>query len=125
MIIMVGAPPVVGALRRRDRPGTVVISEPAPNPIIHTTTRLAIMATLAAVEEMDFSTVRDAAEVSDSVLSKQAAALESAGYLSIRKGHVGRRPRTWLSLTPGGRTALRSHTAALQRILSRAERPDE
>ncbi|MFK3980540.1 winged helix-turn-helix domain-containing protein [Micromonospora sp. NPDC050397] len=96
----------------------------APNPAIHTTTRLAIMASLAAAEEMEFGTVRDAAEISDSVLSKQAAALESAGYLTIRKGHVGRRPRTWLSLTPEGRAALRSHVAALRRILGRAEAQD-
>lgn len=102
-----------------------------PNPVISTTTRLAIMAALAAVDEMEFAAARDAARVSDSVLSKQATALEAAGYLTIRKGAVGRRPRTWLSLTSAGRTALRHHIVALRRIVDlagttdpvRAERP--
>lgn len=96
------------------------------NQIISTTTRLAIMAALAAVEEAEFSTTRDNAGVSDSVLSKQATALEAAGYLTIRKGAVGRRPRTWLSLTPGGRTALHHHITALRRLVdfTEATRPD-
>ncbi|WP_370066119.1 transcriptional regulator [Streptacidiphilus sp. MAP5-3] len=31
----------------------------------------------------------------------------------VRKGHVGRRPRTWLSLTGKGRKAFETHLAAL------------
>jgi DNA-binding MarR family transcriptional regulator len=96
-------------------------TEPELNPIINTTTRLAIMAVLAAVEEMEFSVARDSAGITDSVLSKQATALEKAGYLKVRKGSVGRRPRTWLSLTDGGRTAIRSHVAALRHLLASAE----
>ncbi len=92
-------------------------TEPELNPIINTTTRLAIMAVLAAVEEMEFGVVRDSAGITDSVLSKQATALEKAGYLQVRKGSIGRRPRTWLSLTDGGRTAIRSHIAALRDLL--------
>ncbi|MET9074734.1 transcriptional regulator [Streptomyces sp. NPDC004232] len=30
--------------------------------------------------------------------------MEAAGYLKVRKGYIGKRPRTWLSLTPMGRT---------------------
>jgi DNA-binding transcriptional ArsR family regulator len=65
-------------------------AESKPNPTISTTTRLAVMAVLAAVEEMEFSLAQDAAGVSDSVLSKQATALKKAGYLKLRKGGVGR-----------------------------------
>ena len=60
--------------------------------------------------------MRDTVEVSDSVLSKQAAQLEAAGYVKIRKGYVGKRPRTWLSLTPTGRTAYTGHLEALRAI---------
>jgi DNA-binding MarR family transcriptional regulator len=91
------------------------------DPIISTTTRLAVMAVLAAVEEMEFSLARDAAGVSDSVLSKQATALEKVGYLKLRKGSVGRRARTWLSLTDAGRSAIRSHVAALRELLARTD----
>ncbi len=60
-------------------------TRPDLNPIINTNTRLAIMAVLAPSAEMEFATVRDLSNLSDSALSKQAAALEAAGYLSQRK----------------------------------------
>jgi len=79
--------------------------------------RLSIIAALARVDETDFQSLRDAIEVSDSALSKQATVLENAGYLSARKGYVGKRPRTWLSITPAGRSALATHLAALRAIV--------
>ncbi len=48
--------------------------------------RLKLMTTLSAVSQAEFATVRDALEVSDSVLSKHLAALEEAGYVRRRKG---------------------------------------
>lgn len=54
--------------------------------------------------------------MSDSVLSKQVAVLEGSGYVSVRKGYVGKRPRTWLKLTPAGRQAFQSHLDALRAI---------
>ena len=84
--------------------------------IIHAPVRLSIVAALAQVDEAEFARVRDAIEVSDSVLSKQATQLEAAGYVKIRKGYVGKRPRTWLALTPTGRTAYTRHLEALRAI---------
>lgn len=84
--------------------------------LIHAPVRLSIVAALAQVDEAEFARVRDAIEVSDSVLSKQATQLEAAGYVKIRKGHVGKRPRTWLALTPTGRTAYTRHLEALRAI---------
>jgi DNA-binding MarR family transcriptional regulator len=77
-------------------------------------------ALLAAGEEAEFAYVRDSIGVSDSVLSKHASTLEAAGYLKIRKGYVGKRPRTWFKLTPRGRAAFAAHVAALQRIVAEA-----
>ena len=95
-------------------------SLPPLDAVINTSTRLAIVALLSPAEEMEFSAVRDAAGLSDSALSKQASALEAAGYVLIRKGHVGKRPRTWLRLTPTGRQAFQAHTVALRAILARS-----
>lgn len=78
--------------------------------------RLSIMAALAKVEDAEFQVVRDAIELSDSVLSKQVSLLESVGYVAVRKGYVGKRPRTWLSATELGRGALTRHIAALRAI---------
>jgi DNA-binding MarR family transcriptional regulator len=80
--------------------------------------RLSIAAALARVDDAEFGAVREAIEASDPVLSKQAGILEQAGYVSIRKGYVGRRPRTWLSLTDAGREALSRHLAALHALIA-------
>jgi DNA-binding MarR family transcriptional regulator len=93
---------------------------PQPDPVIVTTTRLSIVALLAAAEEMEFAAVRDAVGLSDSALSKQASALEAARYVRIRKGYVGKRPRTWLSLTALGRHQFAQHVAALNAIVAQA-----
>jgi DNA-binding transcriptional ArsR family regulator len=87
------------------------------DPVIHAPVRLQIVSLLAAATEAEFSFVRDSLQISDSVLSKHASALENAGYVHIRKGHVGKRPRTWLKLTDQGRTAFAEYVATLQQIV--------
>ena len=84
--------------------------------VIHAPVRFSIMATLGSADEAEFSFVRDTIQVSDSVLSRQASTLETAGYVKIKKGYVGKRPRTWLSLTKAGRVAFNNHLAALRDI---------
>ena len=60
--------------------------------------RFSILAALDAADEVVFGVLRDALGVSDSVLSHQISLLEEGGYVRVRIGHVGKRPRTWLSL---------------------------
>ncbi|WP_030385482.1 winged helix-turn-helix domain-containing protein [Streptomyces sp. NRRL S-241] len=85
-------------------------------PLLNAPVRLSVVAALAPLDKAEFGFVRDLVEVSDSVLSKQVAALEEAGWVEVRKGRVGRRPRTWLSLTAEGRTVYQRHLAALRAI---------
>ncbi|MGI5323847.1 winged helix-turn-helix domain-containing protein [Actinomadura nitritigenes] len=87
------------------------------DPVIHAPARLQIVSLLAAATEAEFAFVRDNLQVSDSVLSKHASALENAGYVEIRKGHVGKRPRTWLKLTREGRRAFAEYVTTLQQIV--------
>jgi DNA-binding MarR family transcriptional regulator len=86
------------------------------NDVVHSPVRFSIMAALMPADQAEFAFVRDAVEVSDSVLSKQVSVLEAAGYVKVRKGYVGKRPRTWLSLTSAGRRAFSDHLAALSEI---------
>jgi DNA-binding MarR family transcriptional regulator len=88
--------------------------------LIHPPTRLAIVSLLAASEWADFKFIRDSVSLSDSALSKQLATLEQARYVEIRKGFVGKRPRTSARLTPAGRTAFEQHVAALQDMVARS-----
>jgi DNA-binding transcriptional ArsR family regulator len=90
------------------------------NDLIHAPTRLAIVSLLAASEWADFKFIRDELEISDSALSKQLTTLEDAGYVEIRKGFVGKRPRTSARLSRAGLLAFKQHVAALQEIVARS-----
>jgi DNA-binding HxlR family transcriptional regulator len=90
--------------------------------VIHAPVRVSIVATLSGVQKAEFSFVRDTVEISDSVLSKQVAVLEQAGYVDVTKGYVGKRPRTWLALSSAGRRAYEAHLAALTEIAGSATR---
>ncbi|WP_327706990.1 transcriptional regulator [Streptomyces decoyicus] len=84
--------------------------------VIHAPVRFSIAAALASVDEADFKTLREAIEITDPALSKQIALLEQAGYVKVRKAFVGKRSRTWLSLTSEGRDAFTRHLTALREI---------
>ncbi|WP_326648415.1 MULTISPECIES: transcriptional regulator [unclassified Streptomyces] len=85
-------------------------------PLLTSPVRLSIVAALAPLDKAEFGCVRDLVEVTDSALSKQVAALEEAGWVGVDKGRVGRRTRTWLSLTDEGRAVYRRHLDALRAI---------
>ncbi|MCO4264325.1 transcriptional regulator [Pseudarthrobacter sp. MDT3-26] len=84
--------------------------------LIHQPVRFSVMAALAGAESLDFKDLRDAIQVSDSVLSKQLAVLEKAGYAKIRKGFAGKMPRTSASVTAAGRKAWDGHLQTLRDI---------
>jgi len=92
------------------------LSPPTFDPVIHAPGRLQICALLSASEEAEFAMIRDAIAVSDSVLSKHLRQLEEAGYVRPRKATAEGRQRTWLSLTPKGRSAFAAHVAELTRL---------
>lgn len=88
--------------------------------LIHQSTRLSIIALLAAVDWADFSFVRDELGLSDSALSRQLSTLEEAGYVAIERPLSDRRRRVQARLTPTGRKALEGHVAALRAIVGPA-----
>lgn len=86
------------------------------DPVIHAPARLQACAILSSADEVEFALLRDALEVSDSVLSKHLKQLEEAGYVKARKANSGGRQRTWLALTGEGRKAFRGHVKALEAL---------
>jgi DNA-binding HxlR family transcriptional regulator len=86
------------------------------NELIHSPVRFSIMAALARAESLDFKDLRDAVQVSDSVLSRQLSTLEQAGYVKTRKTFAGKMPRTSASLTANGRDAWAGHLQTLRDI---------
>jgi DNA-binding transcriptional ArsR family regulator len=98
------------------------VTQPGPlfDDLIHAPTRLSIVSLLAATEWAEFRFVRESVGLSDSALSKQLTTLEVAGYVEIRKGFVGKRPRTSVRLSRRGHHAFAGHVAALQQIVARS-----
>jgi DNA-binding MarR family transcriptional regulator len=92
------------------------VRAPVFDPVIHAPGRLQICAILAEVDQAEFAMVRDAVEVSDSVMSKHVKQLEEAGYVGVSKVAAGGRQRTWLKLTGPGRAAFKTHVAELTRL---------
>ena len=86
--------------------------------IIHAPNRLQICSLLAPLEDAEFQFLRDALDVSDSVLSKHIKQLEEAGYVKQRKEKVDGRQRTWAYLTDNGRAAFVAHVEALKNIVA-------
>ena len=78
--------------------------------------RFSVVAALTRAGTLGFREVRDAVEISDSVLSKQVSLLEAAGYVSVGKAFVGKTPRTSITLTKQGRSVWDAHLDALRRI---------
>jgi DNA-binding MarR family transcriptional regulator len=94
--------------------------------LLQSPVRLSLVAALAGVSKADFRSLRDTVELSDSALSKQLSALETAGYVALTKDRAGRRPRTWVRVTPEGRAALDAHLAALRAIAAvTVDAPDD
>ncbi|RME87907.1 MAG: transcriptional regulator [Anaerolineae bacterium] len=91
--------------------------------IIHQSARLQIMAALNALDDdsqMEFSALRELLGLTDGNLATHLRKLEEAGYVAVEKTFVGRRPRTYLSLTPQGRQAFANHVRALREIIGSA-----
>ncbi len=88
---------------------------------VHQRTRLGILAVLCEAGRVDFSYLRRALELTDGNLSRNLSRLAESGYVSVEKVIDGRRPRTWLSVTPAGRGAFDAELAALREIIDSAE----
>lgn len=93
--------------------------------LIHPSTRLSLVATLAAVDWAEFAFLKDRVQLSDSALSKQLTTLEEAGYVATERRLSGSRHKRYARLTGTGREAFNGHIAALQAILSGAATPVE
>jgi DNA-binding MarR family transcriptional regulator len=87
------------------------------DPIIHSSTRLKILAFLAVVESAEFTFLLTQTGLTRGNLSPNLRKLEEAGYVSIQKEFVARIPRTLIRLTPAGRAALQQYSQAMQRVL--------
>lgn len=93
------------------------------NDLIHQPLRLRLMATLNALpprQPIEFTRLRSLLDASDGNLGAHLATLEKAGYISVEKDFVERKPRTRVTLTRAGRQAFEQHVSYLRAILDAA-----
>jgi DNA-binding MarR family transcriptional regulator len=88
---------------------------------VHQRIRLGILTIVAGVTRVDFGFLRDSLALTDGNLSRNMTVLETAGFISIEKAFEGRRPRTWITITPAGREALAAEIQALREIVQAVE----
>lgn len=89
--------------------------------VIHERNRMAITSVLAAVESLSFTELKEHLRMTDGNLSVHMRTLEEAGYVSVSKSFVNRKPRTEYALTPAGRAAFAEYLAALEAIVRQSQ----
>lgn len=87
------------------------------DPLLHSQLRLAVMSILMSVDEADFVYLKDKTDATAGNLSVQLDKLSSAGYISMEKGFMGKKPRTVCCVTDNGRKAFEAYVAALREYL--------
>ena len=94
-----------------------------PDAVIHQPLRLKIMAALKGLprsERLEFVRLSAVLNATEGNLSGHLAMLEKAGYIKVEKDFNGKKPRTRISLTDGGRRAFTQYVGYLRTILDTA-----
>jgi DNA-binding MarR family transcriptional regulator len=87
--------------------------------VIHGRLRLGIMAYLAQNTEVaEFNELKEILEATQGNLSVHLRKLEDAGYISIEKSFLSRKPLTRVRLTTKGRKAFVSYLDAIGRLVA-------
>jgi DNA-binding HxlR family transcriptional regulator len=90
---------------------------PELNPVIHGKLRLALLSLLVGVEEAEFTWLRSKTGSTDGNLGAQLAKLEEAGYVTVKKKFVQRKPQSIYRITEAGRQAFLEYVQALKQML--------
>jgi DNA-binding PadR family transcriptional regulator len=91
---------------------------PELNPVVHGRLRLALLSLLAGVDQAEFTWLRSRTESTDGNLGAQLLKLEEAGYVTVEKKFVSRKPQSVYRITDAGRQALAEYVQSLKRLLS-------
>jgi DNA-binding PadR family transcriptional regulator len=93
---------------------------PELNPVVHGKLRLALLTLLTGVDEAEFTWLRARTGATDGNLGAQLLKLEEAGYVTVDKRFVQRKPQTLYRMTDAGRAALTEYVQALKELLGGA-----
>jgi DNA-binding MarR family transcriptional regulator len=91
--------------------------------IIHQPLRLRIRAALIAMPAntgLEFAKLKKLTGATDGNLGAHIETLSKAGYVTVEKAFVGKKPQTTVTATGAGRVAFARHVAMLQEIIAAA-----
>ena len=89
---------------------------------VHEPARLAILTALSAFEVADFLSLQKLTGLTPGNLSVHLSRLEEATLVTIQKSFRGRKPRTSVSLTTAGRSAVEAYWRQLDGLRRQAGR---
>jgi DNA-binding transcriptional ArsR family regulator len=92
------------------------------DPILHSQLRLAVISTLASVEQADFNYLKEITRATSGNLSVQLNKLKEAGYITIRKKFKGNYPQTLCKITVLGSDRFTEYIKALEGYLKGVNR---
>ena len=84
--------------------------------LIHEPARLKIIAQLYVVESADFLFLMRQTGLSQGNVSGHLSKLEDAAYVEIKKGYIGKRPQTIISLTKKGRESFKNYIKNMREL---------
>jgi DNA-binding MarR family transcriptional regulator len=90
--------------------------------VVHQRVRLGVLTIAHEARRVEFGFLRTTLDLTAGNLGQHLTVLEKAGLVHIEKGYEGKRPRTWVSLTPAGAAALRDEIAQLKKLIHQVER---
>ncbi len=85
--------------------------------VVHQRVRLGVLAVLHEAGRADFGYLARVLDLTNGNLSRHLSVLEGAGLVRSEKTIEGKRPRTWVSLTPKGVRALRLEVESLRALV--------
>ncbi|MFD9483080.1 transcriptional regulator [Streptomyces sp. NPDC059991] len=89
--------------------------------VVHQRVRLGILTVTHQARRVEFGFLRTTLDLTAGNLGQHLTVLEKNGLIQIEKGYEGRRPRTWITLTPVGEQALRDEITHLKRLIHEME----
>lgn len=85
--------------------------------VIHSRIRTSIMAVLVSVEEAEFNYLKEKVNATDGNLSVHLKKLEDAGYVSVKKIFIDRKPVSKYKITIKGYKAFENYIKNLESIV--------
>lgn len=90
---------------------------PELDQVVHGPLRLAVLSILSTVEKADFTYLRGRTASTDGNISAHLLKLEQAGYISVEKTFLNRKPLSIYRITETGRSALTTYIRNLKKLL--------